>query len=192
MRAVHRLSALVLTILVVGASSIATGQSRDAAPPPNVIVILMDDMGYGDIGVFGSKANQTPQIDRLASQGVKATNFYAQPVCTASRASLLTGSYPVRVGMGGALMPGSPTGLSLTEATLPRVLKQRGYATALFGKWHLGDRPAFMPPRQGFDDRIRPAVLERHVASQHRWRTVQFPRTATARRRQPREERHRR
>ena len=151
----------LVVLLTAGLPSLAQAPApaRPAVPVarasddrPNIIVFLTDDLGYGDVGAFGGTAVATPQIDRLAAEGVTATHFYAQPVCSASRASLLTGAYPVRVGIGGALMPDSPIGLATTEATLPRVLRQRGYATALVGKWHLGDRPAFMPPRQGFDE----------------------------------------
>lgn len=122
------------------------------APLPNIIIIFTDDQGYADVGVFGAKGFQTPNLDRLASQGCIFRNFHvAQPVCSASRAALLTGCYPNRLGIHGALGPGSKVGINNTETTLAELMKQRGYATAIFGKWHLGDAPQFLPLRHGFD-----------------------------------------
>jgi arylsulfatase len=121
--------------------------------PPNVVLILVDDLGYGDLGCFGAKDIRTPQLDRLAAQGTRFTDFYvAQAVCTASRAALLTGCYPNRVGMQGALNHTSRFGLNPSEWTLPKMLKDRGYATACFGKWHLGTVPELSATRQGFDE----------------------------------------
>jgi len=121
--------------------------------PPNVVLILVDDLGYGDLGCFGAKDIRTPQLDRLAAQGTRFTDFYvAQAVCTASRAALLTGCYPNRVGMQGALNHTSRFGLNPSEWTLPKMLKDRGYSTACFGKWHLGTVPELSAPRQGFDE----------------------------------------
>ena len=120
--------------------------------PPNIVVIFNDDMGYADVGPFGSKT-PTPNIDRLAREGMRFTDFYvAQAVCSASRAALMTGCYANRVGIQGALGPRSKVGLNLSEITMAEVLKTRGYATAIYGKWHLGDAPEFLPTRQGFDD----------------------------------------
>jgi len=121
--------------------------------PPNIMLILVDDLGYGDLGCFGAKDIRTPHLDRLAAQGTRFTDFYvAQAVCTASRAALLTGCYPNRVGMQGALNHTSRFGLNPSEWTLPKMLKDRGYATACFGKWHLGTVPELSAPRQGFDE----------------------------------------
>jgi arylsulfatase len=121
--------------------------------PPNIVLILVDDLGYGDLGCFGAKDIRTPHLDRLAAQGTRFTDFYvAQAVCTASRAALLTGCYPNRVGMQGALNHTSRFGLNPAEWTLPKMLKDRGYATACFGKWHLGTVPELSAPRQGFDE----------------------------------------
>ena len=123
-------------------------------PPrrPNVVLIFMDDMGYGDLGCYGATGYQTPHLDALAAEGLRLTGFLAaQPVCTASRAALLTGCYPNRIGLSGALFPGAKTGLSADETTLAELLRQQGYATGMFGKWHLGDAPAFNPTRHGFD-----------------------------------------
>ncbi len=126
--------------------------------PPNIVFVLVDNLGYGDIGCFGSKKHRTPNIDRLASEGAKLTSFYsAAPVCTPSRASFLTGCYPRRVGLHvdyngtQVLMAVSSRGLNPDEHTIAELLKDRGYATACFGKWHLGDQPPFLPTRHGFD-----------------------------------------
>ena len=124
------------------------GQAR----MPNVVLIYCDDLGYGDIGVNGSRI-PTPNIDRLARQGMRFTDFYVgQAVCSASRAALLTGCYPGRIGIQGALGPGSKVGIADGEVTLAEILKSRGYATAIVGKWHLGDSPRFLPTRHGFDE----------------------------------------
>jgi arylsulfatase len=124
-----------------------------AERPPNIVLILVDDLGYGDVGCFGAKDIRTPHLDALARQGTRFTDFtVAQAVCTASRAALLTGCYPNRVGMQGALNHTSRFGLNPAEWTLPKMLKDRGYATACFGKWHLGTVPELSAPRQGFDE----------------------------------------
>lgn len=120
---------------------------------PNIIVIFMDDMGYADVSCFGAQGYQTPNIDRLAKEGRKFTNFHvAQAVCSASRTALLTGCYPNRVGIHGALGPNSKHGISDKEMTLAEVVKQKGYATAAVGKWHLGHLPQFLPTKHGFDE----------------------------------------
>lgn len=124
-----------------------------AAEQPNVVVIFMDDMGYADVSCFGAQAYQTPNIDRLAQEGTKFTNFHvAQPVCSASRAGLLTGCYPNRIGIHGALSPKSTHGLHADEMTLAELVRPKGYATAAVGKWHLGHLPPFLPTRHGFDE----------------------------------------
>lgn len=121
--------------------------------PVNFIVVYLDDMGYGDLGKTGAVGYATPNIDRLASNGVFFTHYYSpQAVCTASRAGLLTGCYPNRVGLHGALGPASPIGISEEEQTIAEVLKQRGYSTAIYGKWHLGVHEPFLPTRHGFDE----------------------------------------
>ena len=119
---------------------------------PNVIVIFTDDQGYQDIGVFGSPDIKTPHLDRLAGEGMRFTDFYsADPVCTPSRAALLTGCYPHRVGGLSVLWPDSTVGLNPDETTLAEMLKANGYATACIGKWHLGHLPQFLPMAHGFD-----------------------------------------
>lgn len=120
---------------------------------PNFVVVLADDLGYGDLGCYGARPWKTPNLDRLAREGMRFTSFYAaQAVCSASRAALLTGCYPNRIGILGALGPKSKTGIHEAEVTLAELLKQRGYATAIFGKWHLGDSPPFLPAHHGFDE----------------------------------------
>ncbi len=131
----------------------AAARTESAPRPPNVVLVYADDLGYGDVSSYGAPRIRTPHIDRLAAQGVRFTDFYvAQAVCSASRAALLTGCYPNRVGIQGALMPDSPIGIAEGETTLAEVLKGRGYATAIYGKWHLGHLPPFLPTRHGFDD----------------------------------------
>ena len=123
------------------------------ATPPNVVLFFMDDMGYGDLSCTGALDYTTPNLDRMAAEGTRFTNFLsAQAVCSASRAALLTGCYPNRLGISGALGPNSPVGLNPTEETLADLLKERGYATGIFGKWHLGDNKQFLPLQQGFDE----------------------------------------
>jgi arylsulfatase A len=140
---------LILLLLAAGFRLKAAEASRR---PPNVVLIFCDDLGYGDLGCYGSRI-PTPNIDRLAAQGMRFTDFYVgQAVCSASRAALLTGCYPGRVGIQGALGPGSKTGLSAAENTIAELLKTRAYSTAIVGKWHLGDSPAFLPTRHGFDE----------------------------------------
>ena len=119
---------------------------------PNIILIYMDDLGFGDLSCNGALGHTTPAIDKLAAKGMRFTNFLtAQAVCSASRAALLTGCYPNRVGVSGAYFPGSKVGLSPEEVTIAELLKQRNYKTSAVGKWHLGDHPSFMPLNQGFD-----------------------------------------
>lgn len=135
------------------ALAILTLASTVFARQPNVVLILADDLGYADLGCFGSSTIQTPHLDKLAAEGVKGTSFYvSQAVCSASRASLMTGCYANRVGMQGALNHTSREGLNPSEWTLPEMLKEKGYATAAFGKWHLGTRMMFHPMKNGFDE----------------------------------------
>ena len=122
-----------------------------AATKPNFVVILVDDLGYGDIGPFGSKLNRTPNLDRMAREGMRLTSFYAAPVCTPSRAQIMTGCYAKRVSMPQVIFPANPTGLSAREHTVASLLKQQGYDTMAIGKWHLGDQPDFLPTKRGFD-----------------------------------------
>jgi len=120
---------------------------------PNVIIIFCDDVGYADVGVFGAKGYTTPNIDRMAAEGVKFTDFYAAaPSCTPSRAALMTGCYPQRVSLPNVIGPNAKVGISSEEKTIAEVLKPLGYATACYGKWHLGHHPEFLPMRHGFDD----------------------------------------
>lgn len=149
-----RLHRILCTLVVLGGVGSRAAVARPATPerPPNVVLIFADDLGYADLGCYGAEGIKTPNLDRLAREGTRFTDFYAaQAVCSASRAALLTGCYPHRVGIQGALGPGSKIGINAHEMTVAEVLKSRGYATAIYGKWHLGDAPQFLPTRHGFD-----------------------------------------
>jgi arylsulfatase A len=136
-----------LALLLTGPGALSQGER------PNVVLIYADDLGYADIGSYGAKGYETPHLDRLAREGMRFTNFYvAQAVCSASRAALLTGCYPNRVGILGALGPAAKIGINAEETTLAELFKSRGYNTAVYGKWHLGHLPRFLPTRHGFDD----------------------------------------
>ena len=141
--------AVVLNSIDCRASDLSTATNQVG---PNIVLIFADDLGYGDVGCFGTTDIATPNIDRLAGEGRRFTDFYvAQAVCTASRAALMTGCYPNRVSLSGALNHTSPNGIHPAELLLPEILQQRGYATAIFGKWHLGTAPEFHPLNHGFD-----------------------------------------
>lgn len=141
-------------LLVLFASLCSAAAFAPAAERlPNVVVIFADDQGYGDLSSYGANGYTTPNIDSLGRDGVRFTNFHvAQAVCSASRAALLTGSYSNRVGINGALGPQSPIGINAAETTLAEVMKSRGYATGMAGKWHLGHHDPFIPNRHGFDE----------------------------------------
>jgi arylsulfatase A-like enzyme len=144
---------LASAFLFLPTGAVSAGQADMKDRPPNIVIILADDQGYGDLGCYGAKDFETPHLDRMAKEGVRFTDFYvAQPVCSASRAALLTGCYPNRIGILYALLPSDRHGISDREMTLAEVLKARGYATAINGKWHLGHRPSFLPTRHGFDE----------------------------------------
>jgi arylsulfatase A-like enzyme len=139
--------------LLAVCSSVRAQEPANASRLPNIVIIFADDLGYGDLGCYGNKSIETPNLDRMAREGVRFADFYvAQPVCSASRAALLTGCYPNRIGILGALGPAAKHGISDQEKTLAEVLKPQGYATAIYGKWHLGHHPRFLPTRHGFDD----------------------------------------
>jgi arylsulfatase A len=160
------LNAIVLLLALLPlAVSRATHAAAAPDRPPNIILILADDLGYHDLGCYGAPLIKTPRIDSIASNGIRFTDFYvAAPMCTPSRAALMTGCYAKRVSMGEAIIapgqkarstrvlyPDSPYGLNPDEITIPEVLKPRGYVTGMVGKWHLGDAKEFLPTRQGFD-----------------------------------------
>jgi arylsulfatase A-like enzyme len=142
-----------LAALILAATAGGCLVASASPAPPNIVIIFCDDLGYADIGKFGAQGFQTPNLDRLADEGAIFRNFHVpQPICSASRAGLLTGCYPNRIGINGALGPNSKTGISASEMTLAELVKQRGYATAIYGKWHLGDAAQFLPLRHGFDE----------------------------------------
>ena len=138
---------------IVAKEPTANRQVQQPKRPPNFIVIFIDDMGYADIGPFGADADLTPNLNRMAAEGRKFTDFVvSSAVCSASRAALLTGCYHRRVGIDGALNHTANVGLHADEVTLGEICKQKGYATAAFGKWHLGHHPKFLPLQHGFDE----------------------------------------
>jgi arylsulfatase A len=141
-----------LPFLIVLLMAMASALPAAERPKPNFIFINIDDLGYADIGPYGSTLNRTPNLDRMAKEGRRLTSFYAAPLCSPSRAALMTGCYPKRVlPIHGVLFPGNDIGLAPEEITVAEVLKSVGYATGIVGKWHLGDQPEFLPTRQGFD-----------------------------------------
>lgn len=142
---------LICLLLLCSCASNNNTVSEDR--PPNVVIFFIDDQGYQDLGCYGSPDITTPNIDELARQGARFTDFYvAQPVCSASRAALMTGCYPSRVDVMGAYGPRSRRGLNPDETTIAEMLRSVGYATACYGKWHLGHQPEFLPLAQGFDE----------------------------------------
>lgn len=159
MNAIRRVVASIAAVVLVAATAFVVRPARadqagqaPASRPPNLIVILTDDQGYGDLGSYGHPTIRTPNIDRLASEGQRWTSFYAAPVCTPSRGQLMTGRLAIRTGTaGGVFHPPSTGGLQPSEITIAEVLKARGYATGMVGKWHLGHQPQYLPTRQGFD-----------------------------------------
>ncbi len=152
------LGGFAVIALALVACTASGGAGSDRKRPPNFVIIYCDDLGYGDIGCFGSEVHRTPNIDRMAREGLMLTSFYVTSgVCTPSRSSLMTGCYPRRVNMHEitrgewVLFPIALKGLAPDEVTIAEVLRERGYATACIGKWHLGDQLEFLPTRQGFD-----------------------------------------
>jgi len=153
----HARRSTVSFLVVMGAfataSAMIAGRQAVQAAPPNIVLILMDDLGYGDIGSFGVPDAKTPNIDRLAREGVRLTDFYANGAnCSPTRTGFITGRYQQRFSIEQPIPPAAAIGLLPSETSLPRLLKQRGYATALIGKWHLGSRPEFHPNKHGFDE----------------------------------------
>src|SRR5688500_9585769 len=144
---------IILLALVVSMSRVS---AASADRPPNIVIIFCDDLGYGDLGSYGHPSIRTPNLDRMAAEGLRFTDFYtADSVCSPSRSALLTGRLPVRTGMYGdkrrVLFPNSVGGLPSSEVTIAKALKPLGYATAVIGKWHLGHQPEYSPLRHGFD-----------------------------------------
>jgi arylsulfatase A len=139
--------------LLAAISGLRAAESAPGDVPPNIVLIFSDDQGYADAGCFGARGFETPHLDQMAKEGRRFTNFHvSSPVCSASRAALLTGCYHSRVSIHGALGPAAKIGLHPDETTLAELVKTRNYATAIFGKWHLGRPPEFLPMRQGFEE----------------------------------------
>lgn len=142
---------LLIAALFTTAASVSFAQKKTGKP--NIVVILADDLGYGDIGTFGATDIRTPNIDNLAKNGLKLTSFYSSsPVCSPTRAALITGRYPRRLGIDHVFFPESFTGIPTEEVTIAEALKGNGYKTAIFGKWHLGHHRQFLPLQNGFDE----------------------------------------
>ena len=145
---------IILTLLTLLLANYQTSHAQKVVKP-NVVIVFIDDEGYGDVGCYGATGFETPNLDQMASRGMRFTNFYAaQPVCSASRAGLLTGCYPNRIGFSGALFPHHKIGLNPKEFTMAEMFKEQGYATACFGKWHLGWQKEFLPLQHGFDEYV--------------------------------------
>lgn len=152
MNEITRRSALKVMAAALGAASLCDGQTASASRPPNFVVIYCDDLGYGDLGCYGSTTIKTPRLDAMAAEGVRFTDFYTTvPVCSPSRAGLMTGRYPIRMGFNRVLFPKSSDGIDASEKTIAESLKELGYATGCVGKWHLGHLPQYLPTRHGFD-----------------------------------------
>ncbi len=149
----RKYTTLILLTAVLLANCDKVIAQKQNTKKPNVVIIFIDDEGYGDVGCYGATGFQTPNLDHMASQGMRFTNFYAaQPVCSASRAGLLTGCYPNRIGFSGALFPYDTIGINPNEQTIAEMFKEQEYATACFGKWHLGWQKEFLPLQHGFDE----------------------------------------
>ncbi|MFT7463004.1 MAG: arylsulfatase A [Pseudohongiellaceae bacterium] len=149
----NRVRRAVLWLCLASLASCYSGAHNTSLSPPNIVLIFVDDMGWGDVDCNAEAPWATPAIDQLADEGVRFTDFYvAQPVCSASRAALLTGCYPNRLGLHGALGPNAKHGIADGELTLAELCRDAGYATAMNGKWHLGCLPPFFPTRHGFDE----------------------------------------
>lgn len=141
--------------MIIGLTSCGDKKTQPTVTerPPNIVLIFTDDQGYQDVGVFGSPNIETPNLDQMAADGVQLTHYYAaQAVCSASRAGILTGCYPNRIGIHNALGPDNTHGINASETTIAEMLKEKGYATAIYGKWHLGHHEKFLPTRHGFDE----------------------------------------
>ena len=148
----HLLQKAILAQSLILVANLPLSAENIKGKTPNIIIFFTDDQGYQDVGCFGSPLIKTPNFDRMAKEGMRFTNFYsAAPVCSPSRAALLTGCYPPRVGVPRVLWPDDKIGLDPKEVTIAELLKAKGYVTACIGKWHLGDKPEFLPDQQGFD-----------------------------------------
>lgn len=169
------MSANPLRLVIMAALLLAGSAGADERTPPNIVLVFTDDQGWADLGTQGAEGFETPHLDRLAREGARLTDFYVSAaVCSASRAALLTGCYHERVGITGALGPSSRIGLHEDEVTLAEICRQRGYATAVFGKWHLGHQEKFLPLNHGFDELIPLLIQTTCGRIIRRWRTCRW------------------
>ena len=144
---------IITSLFIINFLSCSKENKNQESKLPNIILIYLDDMGYGDLTLTGATGYRTPNLDKIAANGMFFSHYYSpQAVCSASRAGLLTGCYPNRIGITGALSHRSVVGISDDEETIAEVLKKKGYATAIFGKWHLGFQKQFLPVNHGFDE----------------------------------------
>jgi arylsulfatase len=168
-------------IALLTAFGVAANAQTEKPPKPNIVFVLMDNLGYGEVGVYGGgvlRGAPTPRIDRLAAEGMRLTNFNVEAQCTPSRSAIMTGRFAIRSGTHSVPLPGTPDGLTQWEVTIAKLLSGAGYATALFGKWHLGSAQGRLPNDQGFDEwyGIPRTTVRSHVSfaawSEGRWRAV--------------------
>ena len=144
---------ILLAATLLGSTLALRAEPATPSAPPNVVIIYADDLGYGDLGCFGATDIKTPNLDRMARDGIRFTDFYSNSaVCTPSRAALLTGRIPQRMGITGVFFPESFTGMPTNELTMAELLRGQGYATAMVGKWHLGHHHRYLPLQRGFDE----------------------------------------
>src|SRR5215471_13726663 len=148
---------LFISVVVLAGAVLSVGTTSAQAPPakPNIVFILMDNLGYGEPGVYGggiTRGAPTPRIDKLASEGTRLLNFNVEAQCTPSRSALMTGRFPIRSGTHSVPLGGLAEGLTTWEVTLAQLLSSRGYATGIWGKWHLGSSEARLPTNRGFDE----------------------------------------
>jgi len=171
----HQMQVIQKGRLVVGCVAVAFASGPIAAqhPRPNVLFVLADNVGYGNIGAYGGgelRGAPTPRVDRLAAESLRLTQFLVEPGCTPSRAALMTARYSIRSGLSLIAVAGSPNSLPATEITMAEMLRNAGYATAMFGKWHLGDQPYSQPQNKGLQSVTTVSLdLAKSVFQVHGW-----------------------
>ncbi len=146
---------VIALVFVCAAFCVAPPIASGQAKPPNVVMIMTDDVGWGDLGCYGGgemRGAPTPNLDRLAAEGMRFVNYYGEASCTAGRAAFITGRIPIRTSLSSVLAPGDPNGITKQTPTIAQYLKKAGYTSVQLGKWHLGDRPENFPTANGFDE----------------------------------------